>query len=508
MDLNNCIENETIDGYIDSNENKECLEQIEDKVKQVFNEFDNCLNYEKENQMIECFQQLIVSNVEQKESEENEEFTENKEEICVSKVSQIKLSSSVLGLKTETNGTNDGINAFGDRFDDKTDDKQLNQLESNSNNDKELVSKNSIQSNNRLKEMQLLEKWGESVGIYDSNGCPKRIVAINELNNYFKLKLTSLYSNDYVFYCSLINSRYPRFYTSTVNYYQRWRMRYNIFVDKLLDKQTIRRLTQSENNSLLIHIGEIHLYFDIVPKYCQPVYVNSSFYLNKNNITDVSLDENLVSKMTKIVNSIRYSKDILQFKFPVNGDLFEERNDLFDKFMERQMEFVEEAIKVFRKTEQKKRKFRFNFGNCRNISPNNNFNQRECQTKERAADRELVFEDNKQRNERYENRNHSMTHTNNRQTNNSRGFRPFTQTKHFVERNTKTIDDKMEWNESFAKSEQNDQQLDDISYDLNTNETSFRGRQNFNNNRNNDYKKEAFDVESEPNNGINRLFNY
>jgi hypothetical protein len=101
-----------------------------------------------------------------------------------------------------------------------------------------------------------------------------------------------------------------------------------------------------------------------------------------------------------------------------------------------------------------------------------------------------------------------MTHTNNRQTNNSRGFRPFTQTKHFVERNTKTIDNKMEWNESFAKSEQNDQQLDDISYDLNTNETSFRGRQNFNNNRNNDYKKEAFDVESEPNNGINRLFNY
>ncbi|CAG2111468.1 unnamed protein product [Medioppia subpectinata] len=178
-------------------------------------------------------------------------------------------------------------------------------------------------------------------------------------------------SDDNHFFMANQSSRYPRFYTSTVNYYQRWRMRYNLFVvsDTLITvsgRVPERPLSASDSvadmsaDQLVLHIGEIHLYFDIVPKYCQPVYVNSSFYPNKsaiNQMPDIVLNDEVMARITRIVNSIRYSKDIFQFKFPLSEDLFHRRNQMFDKFFERQMEFIEESVKVFRKSEQKKRKF-------------------------------------------------------------------------------------------------------------------------------------------------------
>ncbi|XP_054163958.1 uncharacterized protein LOC128961723 [Oppia nitens] len=221
---------------------------------------------------------------------------------------------------------------------------------------------------------RLLEKWGESVGIFDRiTGSQKRLVQLKDLHNYFEVKLSSLNSSDCLLLCSLINDRYPRFYTSTVNYYQRWRMRYNLFVASDTMIQTGERketpisagdsVSNIDGRQLVLHIGEIHLYFDIVPKYCQPVYVNSSFYANKlpiNDLTGVFINEMVMNRITRIVNSIRYSKDIFQFKFPLSEDMFHHKNHLFHKFLERQMEFIDESVKVFRKSEQKKRDHNWN----------------------------------------------------------------------------------------------------------------------------------------------------
>ena len=219
---------------------------------------------------------------------------------------------------------------------------------------------------------RLLEKWGESVAIFDENGAQRRLIGLCQLKNFFVLSLSSLNCSDCLILCALINSRYPRFYTSTVNYLQRWRMRYNIFVasDALIvrrDRPSNHRpihcsdsLSNIPSDQLVVHIGELHLYFDVVPKFAQPVYVNSSFYANRspiNEVIGVTINPIVMSRISRIVNSIRYSKDIFQFKFPMNDAIFYRKDQTFDKFMERQLEFMDETVKVYRKSGQKKRRF-------------------------------------------------------------------------------------------------------------------------------------------------------
>ncbi len=127
--------------------------------------------------------------------------------------------------------------------------------------------------------------------------------------------------------------------------FQRWRMRFNVFVDKVFS---------SPNSESLLHIGEIHLYFDIIPRFTQPFYVNNSFYRNSLPI-EIPFDKECIDKISATLDSIRHSKDILQLKFPIRDDLFNNCDKVFDKFMERQTDFVEEAQIVHRKTEQRRK---------------------------------------------------------------------------------------------------------------------------------------------------------
>ena len=248
-------------------------------------------------------------------------------------------------------------------------------------------------------------------------GLQKRLVRLDEVNNCFELKLSSLNCCDYRLMSSLINSRYPRFYTSTANYYQRWRMRYNIFVssDSLLSSgdftnesnTVINTAVTSCADRMALHIGEMHLYFDIIPTYSQPVFVNSSFYANKSPINcdpNLVVNQNVVNRITRIVNSIRYSKDIFQFKFPINGQMFERKTEIFDKFMERQLEFIEESVKIYRKNEQKKRKF-------------NDLNRR--QFKSRLDTRDVFSQDNHYK---YKPNSESKLHPNSRSFNKTFDF--------------------------------------------------------------------------------------
>jgi hypothetical protein len=122
-------------------------------------------------------------------------------------------------------------------------------------------------------------------------------------------------------------------------------MRFNVFVDKVFS---------SPNSESLLHIGEIHLYFDIIPRFTQPFYVNNSFYRNSLPI-EIPFDKECVDKISATLDSIRHSKDILQLKFPIRDDLFNNCDKVFDKFMERQTDFVEEAQIVHRKTEQRRK---------------------------------------------------------------------------------------------------------------------------------------------------------
>lgn len=201
----------------------------------------------------------------------------------------------------------------------------------------------------KLNSLRITEKWGESVGVFDESGNSKRVLLLSQVNNYFKLTLESVQS-DYSVYFALISPRYPRFLRSTPHYNQRWRMRYNIFVGDVFEGKS----------EAVLHMGEIHLYFDIVSKFAHPYYVNSSLYRNKNAISeanDVQDLDKIVSEIEATLNDIRFSKDLHQLKFPINKELFSNCNSIFDKFMERQTEFDEEALNIHQKHLEKLKKF-------------------------------------------------------------------------------------------------------------------------------------------------------
>ncbi|CAG2181559.1 unnamed protein product, partial [Oppiella nova] len=186
------------------------------------------------------------------------------------------------------------------------------------------------------------EKWGESVGIVDEKGCLRRVLAIEELRNYLPLECTNA-TTDSTIYCSLINDRFPRFFDSTYNYLQRWRMRYNVFADGLLaDKH------EDCERQTVVHIGELHLYFDLMPQYPNPHYVNNSFYAN-GKPSERPLDSEAVSRVMAAIDSVRQSRDIHQLRLPVRADRFHNLDAIHAKFEERQQEMVDESRAVHRK---------------------------------------------------------------------------------------------------------------------------------------------------------------
>jgi len=51
----------------------------------------------------------------------------------------------------------------------------------------DIQSKNNRIKGSKLKEMRLLKKWRQSIGVYNCFGSLKPIVTKNDLNNYFEL---------------------------------------------------------------------------------------------------------------------------------------------------------------------------------------------------------------------------------------------------------------------------------------------------------------------------------
>jgi hypothetical protein len=106
----------------------------------------------------------------------------------------------------------------------------------NNEDNREIRSKTAVKS---------FEKWGESVGVYHQNGCQKRVLELNEIQNYVKLKLNSVKS-DFNYYCSLINDRYPRFYDSTVECKQYLSSIFVLFIKLLINFDLIFNVRLSE----------------------------------------------------------------------------------------------------------------------------------------------------------------------------------------------------------------------------------------------------------------------
>jgi hypothetical protein len=128
-------------------------------------------------------------------------------------------------VKNEDKDTDQiGVEDKGNDSDEDIDEnKVLNECDLNRNaNDLEVIETNEeVVNNEENREIgsktvaKAFEKWGESVGVFHQNGCQKRVLELNEIKNYVKLKLNSVKS-DFNYYCSLINDRYPRFYDSTL----------------------------------------------------------------------------------------------------------------------------------------------------------------------------------------------------------------------------------------------------------------------------------------------------
>lgn len=114
---------------------------------------------------------------------------------------------------------------------------------------------------------------------------------------------------------------------------QRWRMRYNVFVDSVFQEEAV---------DMLLHVGEIHMYFDVIPRMRQPYYINYSFY-NDYQQSELTLDSELVLSMKRKLKAICHSKELHQLKFPFSESAFEACNELYDKFLSRQTEIIKEA---------------------------------------------------------------------------------------------------------------------------------------------------------------------
>jgi hypothetical protein len=83
-----------------------------------------------------------------------------------------------------------------------------------------------------------------------------------------------------------------------------------------------------EDNNSVVHIGEIHLYFDIVKNSSIARFVGSSFYGNYHPLK-VDIDSDRLKYMTHILKYLLTSKYLLQIKFPISDHLFKNTNELF-----------------------------------------------------------------------------------------------------------------------------------------------------------------------------------
>jgi hypothetical protein len=213
-------------------------------------------------------------------------------------------------------------NATGDEFKNETNPKLKDSTKAN-------LNKTSLQERDS-KINNLNMNWGESVGITDQNGKVKRVVSLSEMKNYLQLRLRV--ESVFKFYFALIDSRYPQIFRRFRNE-QRWRMRYNIFVGGVFGS--------SRSSESILHVGEIHIYFDIAKDLTHPYYVNCSFYGNYLPI-EKEIDSNRLKKMIVKLHSILTCSDMLQLKFPIPKRAFRSCDSLHSKFAKNQNEMMDE----------------------------------------------------------------------------------------------------------------------------------------------------------------------
>jgi hypothetical protein len=176
-------------------------------------------------------------------------------------------------------------------------------------------------------------KWGQSVGIYDANGNPKRFVRLNEIKNYLHLRLKV--KSELKFYFSLINCFYPQLYKRLDSRQQRWRMRYNVFVDGLF-------ASSSHRSDSVLHVGEIHMYFDVSNYMSRPYYHNCSFYGNNQPFNREVMSSRLKDLIFEL-NSVLTSNDLLQLKFPIPKRAFKNCDRLYYDFSQLQSLIMSES---------------------------------------------------------------------------------------------------------------------------------------------------------------------
>jgi hypothetical protein len=178
-------------------------------------------------------------------------------------------------------------------------------------------------------------KWGQLVGIYDANGNPKRFVRLNEMKNY--LHLRPKVETEFKFYFSLINWRYPQLYKRLDSHQQRWRMRYNVFVDGLFASSS-----SSHRSDSVLHVGEIHMYFDVSNYMSRPYYQNCSFYGNYQPFNREVMSSRLQDLIFEL-NSVLTSNDLLQLKFPIPKRAFNNCDQLYYDFSQLQSLIMSES---------------------------------------------------------------------------------------------------------------------------------------------------------------------
>ena len=172
-------------------------------------------------------------------------------------------------------------------------------------------------------------KWGEAVGIYDEKGNAKRVVDMQEVKNYIRLRQQP--RAQFQFFFALVHPRFPQLYKCFNDAKQRWRMRYNIFVNGLLPEKT----------KSTVHVGEIIIYFDVARHLSHPFYTNCSFYPNYQPL-EKEVDNSLLTKMIVRLHDILTSNQMLQLKFPISEDVFRNTNNLLNKFRDNEAELMQE----------------------------------------------------------------------------------------------------------------------------------------------------------------------
>lgn len=148
------------------------------------------------------------------------------------------------------------------------------------------------------------KSWGNFVNIFDEQGEQKLLLSRTELRNYIVLANHAQPESGLSFYASLFPGNYPKpLYNSATS---GWRMRYNFFVGNLFNATTTTdayhiRLSgdgQSagdQNDEILLHLGELHIYFNVEHKRKKPVYQNLCFFFD-NNLASNFLNKKLYKK--------------------------------------------------------------------------------------------------------------------------------------------------------------------------------------------------------------------